>query len=252
MKFTHKLCGVALLATISTGALLPVATYAAEDPLVWSNNGKIKFTEDDGDDVVLPPGGEDVDPKNPITQPPVNPGVGPLKVIAITGLDFDVNKVTPATSNGWEYVAKPAAIEYQDGTKATSQNFVQFKDTRADNQPNTHKLTAVASTFKNAEGAELKSATLNFSNIKLTNSADPTKVNENAAKPTNSLATDGVTPTEFVNQDDIEKGFGQFSLDFGDETTMGDSVKLNIPASNKLSTSSEYVSTITWTIADAR
>ena len=39
MKLTHKLCGVALLAALSTGAILPTVTHAAENPLEWTGKG---------------------------------------------------------------------------------------------------------------------------------------------------------------------------------------------------------------------
>ena len=196
-----------------------------------------------------------VDPENPITQPPTNPAAGPLKVIAITDLEFGSNKVTPATGNGWEYSASPAEIAYKDGTKVTTANFVQFKDTRADNLANKHTLTAKATTFTNTEKQELKSAQLKFSNVKLVNGADANQVNAAGVPAAQTLETDGTTPTTFVTQDVADKGFGQFILQFGDtvDDTAKDSVKLWVPsAGNKLSTSSGYSSTITWTIADAR
>lgn len=256
MKLTHTLCSAALLALIGGSVALANTAYAAEEgnPTEWTGLGKIKFREDDGGDDKPEDPDKETDPENPIVKPPTNPVAGPLKVIAVTDLDFDVHQVTPAGANGWEYFAKGATIEYKDGSTATTANFVQFKDTRADNLPNTHTVSAKASKFTNAEGAELKLAELTFTNIKLVNKADASQVIDAEGKvpTTNNLMTDGTTPTTFVTQDDEEKGFGQFILQFGDQTTMDESVKLSIPSANKLSTSSEYTSTITWTIATAR
>ncbi|MCA5012035.1 MULTISPECIES: WxL domain-containing protein [unclassified Enterococcus] len=252
MKLTHKLCGVALLAALSTGAILPTVTHAAEEPLEWAGKGTIKFQDDDDT-------GKPIDPKDPdgpeIVKPPVNPAKGPLKVIAITDLEFGTNKVTPAAGNGWEYTASASEVEYVDGTKKVMPNFVQFKDTRADNLANKHKLTAKATTFTNEEGQELKSAELKFNNVTLVNPADQNQVNTAGVPAAQVLKTDGTTPTTFVTQDAEDKGFGQFVLQFGDtdDNTAADSVKLWVPSEgNKLSTSSGYSSTITWTIADAR
>ncbi|MGG5342703.1 WxL domain-containing protein [Enterococcus sp. AZ192] len=257
MKFTHKLCAAALVAAFGAAAAFPTGASAAENPLEWSGKGTINFSEDDGEDKPIDPTDptKPVDPENPIVNPPVNPAKGPLKVIAVTDLNFGNNKVTPATGNGWEYTAAAAEVEYKDGVKVASPNFVQFKDTRADNQPNKHTLTAKATTFTNTDKNELKSAQLKFNNIKLVNGADQNQVNAAGVPATQTVETDGTTPTTFVTQDAADKGFGQFILQFGDvaDNTAGDSVKLWVPsAGNKLSTNSGYSSTITWTIADAR
>ncbi|OTN88861.1 hypothetical protein A5819_001353 [Enterococcus sp. 7E2_DIV0204] len=257
MKLTHKLCAAALLAVLGAAVSLPTAVQAADDPLNWSGKGTINFSEDDGEDKPVDPTDptKPIDPENPITEPPVNPAKGPLKVIAVTDLNFGDNKVTPASGNGWEYTAKAAEVVYKDGTKVVSPNFVQFKDTRADNQPNKHTLTAKATKFTNTEKQELKSAQLKFGNVKLINAADQNQVNTAGVPATQIVETDGTTPTTFVTQDAADKGFGQFILQFGDkaDSTEADSVKLWVPsAGNKLSTSSGYSSTITWTIADAR
>jgi hypothetical protein len=253
MKLTHKLCAAALVAAFGAAVALPHGASAAENPLEWSGQGTINFSEDDGEDKPLDP----TDPTKPgeIVKPPVNPAKGPLKVIAITDLNFGANKVTPATGNGWEYTAQASEVEYKDGKKVVSPNFVQYKDTRADNQPNKHTLIAKATTFTNGEKQELKSAQLKFSNIKLVNGADQNQVNVAGVPAAQTVETDGTTPTTFVTQDAADKGFGQFILQFGDtaDSTEGDSVKLWVPSEgNKLSTSSGYSSTITWTIADAR
>jgi len=265
MKLTHKLCAATLLAVLGAAVAVPNAVQAAEtetttgNPLSFNGQGSIKFLEDDSVDLpTIPGGGGNTDPENPIVNPPINPATGPLKVVAVTDLDFgNDNKVTPASGNGWEYTAKAAVLEQKDGTQTTAPNFVQFKDTRADNKANKHTLTAKATTFTNGENQELKSATLQFNNIKLVNEADQTQVTsaEGAVPTTQNLVTDGQTPTTFVSQKEDDKGFGQFTLQFGDTTdnTAADSVKLLIQAQgNKLSTTSSYTSTITWTIADAR
>lgn len=249
MKFTHKLCGTVLLAVIGTAVVLPHAANA-EDPLNWDGKSNINFLEDDGED-------KPVLPEEPgeMVEPPINPGKGPLKVIAMTNLEFSSQKVTPATGAGWEYTAQAGKYKVEGNTEyKKTANFVQFKDTRADNIANNHKLTAKATMFTNKENNVLKGAVLNFSNINMLNLADQNQVNENSYAKTNQLATDG-TPSTFVNQDDADKGFGQFILQFGDmkEDTAENSVKLWVPSKdNKLSTSSSYESTITWTIADAR
>ncbi|MBO0468087.1 WxL domain-containing protein [Enterococcus plantarum] len=259
MKLTHKLCAATLLAVLGATVAVPNAVQAAEEnPLQVSGKGTINFLEDDGVDTPTDPTDptKPVDPENPIVTPPVNPATGPLKVIAVTDLDFGAdNKVTPASGSGWEYSAKAAQIEYKDGTTAASPNFVQFKDTRADNKANKHTVSAKATSFTNAEGQELKSAELRFSNVKLVNGSDQNQVNETGVAAAPKILTDGTTPTDFVKQDADDKGFGQFTLQFGDtaDNTADDSVKLWVPAEgNKLSTSSSYTSTITWTIADAR
>jgi hypothetical protein len=255
MKFTHKLCGAVLLTVLGASVVLPGAAFAADDPLNWDGKGTIKFSEDDGgDDKPVNPEEPD-DPDNPIVNPTPNPAKGPLKVIAVTDLDFGTAKVTPASGNGWEYTAKAAEITYKDGTKSEEANFVQFKDTRSDNLANKHKLSAKATTFTNGENQTLKSAQLKFSNIGLINKADQNQVNDSGVPATQTLETDGTTPTTFVTQDDADKGFGQFVLQFGNKAkgTHNESVKLWVPSSgNKLSTSSGYSSTITWTIEDAR
>ncbi|WP_429950547.1 WxL domain-containing protein [Enterococcus sp. AZ101] len=258
MKLTHKLCAATLLAVLGAAVAVPNAVQAADEPASWSGKGSINFLEDDSVDTPTDPTDptKPVDPENPIVTPPVNPATGPLKVIAVTDLDFGTdNKVTPASGSGWEYSAKAAQIEYKDGTKVASPNFVQFKDTRADNKANKHTVTAKATAFTNSENQELKAAQLNFSNVKLVNGANQNQVNETGVKAVQTVETDGTTPATFVTQDADDKGFGQFTLQFGDtaDNTADDSVKLWVPAEgNKLSTSSSYTSTITWTIADAR
>ncbi|EOH96795.1 hypothetical protein UAW_01753 [Enterococcus haemoperoxidus ATCC BAA-382] len=257
MKLTHKLCAATLLAVLGAAVALPNAAQAADDPFNWFGKGTINFSEDDGEDQTVDPTDptKPIDPENPITEPPVNPAKGPLKVISLTDLNFGNNKVTPASGNGWEYTAKAAEVVYKDGTKVVSPNFVQFKDTRADNQPNKHTLTAKATKFTNTEKQELKSAQLKFGNVKLVSTADQNQVNIAGVPATQVVETDGTTPTTFVTQDTADKGFGQFVLQFGDiaDGTEADSVKLWVPSTgNKLSTSSGYSSIITWTIADAR
>ncbi|MBM7689833.1 hypothetical protein BCR24_13155 [Enterococcus ureilyticus] len=255
MKLTHKLCGAALLTVIGVGLALPsVAKADGGDAKVSSSTGKIKFKQDGtGTDIPTPP--ETDGPE--ITQPPVNPDNGPLKVITIAPLDFGTNEVTTPTANGWEYYASTFKTTEKDNADNTIEmpNFVTFKDERADDLPNKYKLTAKATTFKNTAGKELKAATLTYDNIRLTTTGDAGQINPTAAAKTQVLATDGTTPTEFVNQDADDKGFGRFDLVFGKmaDGNADKSVKLSIPAANnKLSTASEYTSTITWTIADAR
>ncbi|MEI5992309.1 hypothetical protein A5881_003865 [Enterococcus termitis] len=255
MKMTYKLSGAALLTVIGLGLALPSATKAdGGDAKVHSSTGTIKFKQDgSGSDIVTPPGTDGPE----IAGPKSNPDNGPLKVIAIAPLDFGTNEVTTPTANGWEYYASTfKTTEKADTTKSVEMpNFVTFKDERADDKPNKYKVSAKATTFKNTGGKELKAATLTYDNISLTTTGDKGQINPTAAAKTQVVATDGTTPTEFVNQNADDKGFGRFDLMFGSiaDKTADKSVKLSIPAANnKLSTASEYTSTITWTIADAR
>lgn len=255
MKLTHKLCGAALLTVVGVGLALPSATKAdGGDAKVHSSTGKIKFTQEGtGTDIPTPP--ETDGPE--ITQPPVNPDNGPLKVITIAPLDFGTNEVTTPTSNGWEYYAKTFKAAEKDNASNIIEmpNFVTFKDERADDLPNKYTVTAKATTFKNTGGKELKAATITYNNIRLTTTGDQGQINATAAPSTQTLATDGTTPSTFVTQNADDKGFGRFDLVFGKiaDGNADKSVKLSIPAANnKLSTTSEYTSTITWTIADAR
>ncbi|WP_207695295.1 hypothetical protein DOK67_0000836 [Enterococcus sp. DIV0212c] len=255
MKLTQKLCGAALLTAVGIGLALPAATKAdGGDEKVHSSTGKVKFTQEGtGTDTITPP--ETDGPE--ITEPTGNTDNGPLKVIAISPLDFGTNEITSATAGGWEYHAKSFKTTEKDNesNEVEMPNFVTFKDERADDKPNKYTLTAKASTFTNTAGKELKAATITYDNIRLTTTGDAGQINPAAAPTTKVLATDGTTPSEFVNQDADDKGFGRFDLVFGKmaDDNADKSVKLWIPAANnKLSTASEYTSTITWTIADTR
>lgn len=255
MKLTHKLCGAALLTVVGIGLALPSVTKAdGGDAKVHSSTGKVKFTQEGtGTDTVTPP--ETDGPE--ITEPTGNTDNGPLKVIAISPLDFGTNEITSATAGGWEYYAKRFKTTEKDNpsNKIEMPNFVTFKDERADDKPNTYTLSAKATAFANAAGKELAGAELTYDNIRLTTTGDAGQINGAAAPTMKKLETDGTTPSVFVTQDDATKGFGRFDLVFGKiaDDNADESIKLWIPAANnKLSTASEYTSTITWTIADTR
>ncbi|WP_086314473.1 hypothetical protein A5821_002046 [Enterococcus sp. 7F3_DIV0205] len=255
MKLTHKLCGAALLSVVGLGLALPTVAKAA--PEEFSGDATIKFKEDSEDDTVTPPGTDGPE----ISEPTPNPDNGPLKIIAISPLKFGENSITAASNGGWEYYAKT----FQAPEKANPSNiidmpnFVTFKDTRADDKPNTHTVSAKVTTpFTNTANSVLTGSTLTFSNIGLGTTGDAaTQLNSSAiVAPTRELLTDG-TPVTFVEQKDTTKGFGKFDLTFGTvdgtDPTADKSVKLSIPAANnKLSTASEYKAVVTWTIASAR
>ncbi|MBO0421309.1 hypothetical protein BCR22_05315 [Enterococcus plantarum] len=268
MKLTQKLCGTALLSVVGLGLALPTVVNAA--PESHTGDATIKFKEDDGEDIVTPPGTDGPE----IEEPTPNPDAGPLKIIAISSLKFGEHSITAASNGGWEYYAQtakavakvnednplelPEAVRSNRDNLIEMPNFVTFKDTRADDLPNTHTVSAKVTTpFTNEAQSVLTGASLTFSNIELGTTGDAaTQLNPSAiVAPTRELLTDG-TPTTFIEQKDDSKGFGKFDLTFGtvgENGTADKSVKLSIPAANnKLSTKSEYKAVVTWTIASAR
>lgn len=243
MKKTH-ITSLALLALIGAGLVAPAAAHA--DALTHEGTGKIIYKDSE----VVPPVVDPEDPEEPIDEPDPNPEVGPLMMIGISPLDFGTQDIDTFTA-AQEYYATPfTTTQTNDGTEVTRPNFVQFRDLRGGANENNWTISAnLTQQFTADDGSVLNGATLEYANGHLENfDAASTYTPTNTTVGTFDLTEDGGA-TEVLAQAEAGKGYGNYNILFGDDTTAGDSIKLTVPANVRL-TAAEYTAEITWTIAD--
>lgn len=263
MKAT-KLVTAAALATIGFTLLAPTVLAAEGDAAkTLTGNGDITFTESTGKE----------DPKDPekpdIVDPPgvVNPEGGPLGVNVITDLHFKgkdgADKANISINKGEFNASKPTSVDGR--TTFDRGNWIQVTDSRAvdKNGPKGWTLSSqLTKQFTNADGQDLKGATITYTNPVVTAESDKViprtdllstpdfKIGTNLV-----LAFDAAGQSQPMLTAEKGKGAGQYYLQFGrgtefsavDDTT-ANSVKLTVPA-NTQTAASQYKAEITWTIA---
>lgn len=260
MKNSYKLAGAALLAAVGVGLTVPTVTKA--DPNVTSN-GKVEFTQESDTDItiVIPDSSSQV----PITEPPANEDGGPLKIRAVTDLDFDTHEILSNESQSTKvYYAKPfATTVVGTGEAVQTSHFVAFQDIRQDTDTNYHEISAkitkqfTAPASGTSAERTLDGATITYKNASIVTATNP------STKPLDSSIQDTLT----IDANDsalIYKnitpglGYGKFNLVFGPSGTLTDeqakaydSVQLEIPGKNVVKTG-EYVAEITWSIGDTK
>lgn len=262
---TRTVCSAALLALLSTAALLPVGAAAAESatPVPAVGKGTIKYEQGNEKPDVTPPGEEGPEIDGPDTPEDWNP----LMIVGATTLDFDTQKIGTFTADQVYNAKDFTTTETVSGDAVTTENFVKFRDIRGVKNHDytvsaqmTKQFTAFDGTAYD-EDLILKGASLGYSNASLVTtaanadnlpavgSADTTLQTAFNLAPdsaTGSAAGDSVTVLSTKGQ----KGFGVFDIKFGElGTTSQESVKLTVPKSNQLTTNT-YQGEITWTIAE--
>ena len=260
MKNSYKLAGAALLAAVGVGLTLPTVTKA--DPNVTSK-GKVEFTQntnETGGPIIVPDSSTEI----PITEPTLNPDKSPLKISAVTDLDFDTHEiVSNETAGAKVYPAKAFATTVAGTEEAVkTSHFVSFQDIRQDTDTNYHAITAkitkqfTAPATATAAARTLDGATIAYKNAQLVTATNAgTKPSAATVTPAFTLNDTDTTPV-YTNKE-ADKGYGKFQLVFGetgklDETKAKayDSVELQVPGTNIIKTG-QYVAEITWSIADA-
>lgn len=259
MKFTHKLCGAALLAVVGVALVVPNNTKA-DDGVGLEGGAEIEFTETSSTTPPTnPPGGSN---SGPISGTSGTSDAGTFGISYVTGLDF--GKHENMTKTGIDtYWAKKWVATNNDGKTIENAHFVNFNDSR---QQKGHayviqaKLTKeFSSTLENGDDVKLNGVSLTYNNPSLIANGETAE----------SLApTAGLKPGAVVTKDaqtimldnsnpaDEEIGFGYFTLMFG-QYALGDadggagkSISLTIPkADNRTVYNTKYQGGVTWTMS---
>ena len=260
MKNSYKLAGAALLAAVGVGLTLPSVTKADQNV---KSKGKVEFTqntESDSSNAVIP----DPSSETPITEPTLNPDKSPMKIRAVTDLDFDTHKiVSNETTAEKVYPAKAFATTKVGSNEAvkTSQ-FVSFQDIRQDTDTNYHTITAkitkqfTAPATSSASERVLTGAAIAYKNTQLV-SATNSNTMASPASVTNAFKLTADNETTVYTNKENGKGYGKFHLVFGDYGELSeekakayDSVNLEVPGKQVIKTG-KYQAEITWNIVDA-
>lgn len=259
----QKLVATSVLATLGLGLVAPQA-LALEEATFIKGNGTVTFEENDDPTH----NGEDVeDPENPGTEVVPEPGEGEnnndkkgtLRVDFVSNLKFDKQKIT--TGKG-EYFATPTnvVLKNEDNTPGETVqrgNFVNITDKRASDSA----TTAAKGWVLNAEmtkgftsSVETGESVLKGANITFTNPfVNSTQDEVNYPTAFSSVVLQQGETMKMASAD-AGKGWGSYSIEYGrpevdgQAATMGESVKLTVPAETPLLTTA-YTAEITWTIA---
>ncbi|MFD2307954.1 WxL domain-containing protein [Enterococcus termitis] len=256
MKF-KTLSSVALLATMTAGALVGPAAFAETESKTLTGKGTIIYKEDDSTNEITDPEkpGETIDPGEEIT---VNPNGGPITIDAVSNLDFGEQTIG-VSPTAQTYKAAALVTKDASANDITRGHFVQWTDKRAGND-HTYEIRAnLTQQFKNGTNL-LNGATIAYSNGML--NSDMPVANWPTATPKNLVLTeDGGSQQVFDNTASTGAiGLGTYTAEFGqsaaDVTNVrndvstglaGDSVVLTVPAGLSISTGT-YQADVTWSI----
>ncbi|MFD1901792.1 WxL domain-containing protein [Enterococcus termitis] len=243
--------GALLFSTVLFGTQASAAPGVL--PANRDTDAQVKFIEDDSPTDPTDPTDPDpekpekpVDPLDP--DKPVEPGTnGPLSLDFASTLDFGTQLIS---NKNQTYFAKPQYLRDKDGNVDEANpvpNYAQVTDKRGGEKgwalsvkqngqfkslKNQKELTGAQITFMNAESATVSS------------SKAPSTV-----KDTFSLGTDGLGVAENVMAASTGEGFGTWVYRFGNEETMKESIKLDVPGST-VKEADTYKTTLTWTLTD--
>lgn len=243
--------GVLLCSTV----LLGVKATAAPGPIPADRNtdAQVKFVEDDAPTDPTDPTNPDpekpvvpVDPTNP--EKPVEPGTnGPLSLDFASILDFDEQKIS---NKNQTYFAKPQYLRDAEGKIDEANpvpNYAQLTDKRGGEKGWSLSVKQNGQFKSSVNQKELTGAQITFLNgaaDTISSSSAPSTVKE-----TFSLGTDGNGVAENIMSAAEGEGFGTWVYRFGDENTMSESIKLDVPGST-VKEADTYKTTLTWTLTD--
>lgn len=259
MKFTHKLCGAALLAAVGFAVVLPNSTKA-DDGVGVEGGAEIEFTSTSESTTETNPGsgsGTDVLPSDTGTSDAHGFGIS-----YVTNLDFGKHENMTNTGNE-TYWAKSWVGTNEDGVTMENANFVNFEDVR---QQVGHayqiqaELTTEFTADVNGKEAKLNGVSLTYNNPGL----NTRHLTDDSTAPTAGLKNGAVvqlgaktTMLDNSTPADDEVGYGYYSLYYGKyelgeaEGGSAKSIKLAIPmAENKAVYNAKYKGGITWTMSD--
>ncbi|WP_206912904.1 hypothetical protein IGL98_002953 [Enterococcus sp. DIV0840] len=250
LKLT-TLAGALLFSTVIFGSQALAAPE--EIPANRDTDAQVKFVEDDAPTDPTDPTNPDpekpvvpVDPTDP--EKPVEPGTnGPLSLDYASILDFGTQLIS---NKNQTYFAKPQFLKGADGKVDEANpvpNYAQVTDKRGGEKgwalsvkqngqfkslKNKKELTGAQITFLNGEAATVSSSKA-----------------PSAVKDTFTLGTDGSGIAQNVMATSTGEGFGTWVYRFGDENTMKESIKLDVPGST-VKEADTYKTTLTWTLTD--
>ncbi|MGO2265267.1 MAG: WxL domain-containing protein [Vagococcus salmoninarum] len=270
MKLQKFTCA-AVLSALVLGAVGPTA-FAVEEARSIDGKGTIQYIENDDSSNE---GKEVVDPENPDEKLDIdkeegennNDKKGTLRVDFVSHLDFGAeNKISTGAG---EFFATPTKGLNKAKEEVSRGNFIQVTDQRGDGIKGWTLSAEVTKPFTNTAGDVLNGAQITYSNP-FVNSDQEDKTNLPTPTSVVVLDTTGDTVSSKVmlSADAAKKqGWGAYTIEYGrpslddqqvvveDGTgvvpaTMGESVKLDVPANTPLNIATAYEATIVWTIAE--